>query len=314
MVKLQLIKNQKSIYMKNRFKIIISLAVGILLLPTCKDPDLRMPELQDGVIPVVQKDETKSVDIKTAELATFSGAVVVDLYYDAKPKSMDLMVSMNGSYTNSAVLQANITSYPTTVNFTCAQLAELLPDLESADSLKGGDFFTFYVNMTLEDGTVINGNDTLYTGWNSSIANLPGSSLNVTYNVLCSFNPTLAIGSYKAESESWNVSGNVTITADPSDPYTIIIDGLAEDVDLLVSNGNKLTLHIDPETSEITGEKTVLAPDCGGWAPAYAVYTNYYYLPISGTYSNCDGTYQITFDLGSDQEDFGEYDFTFTRN
>lgn len=289
------------------------LAVGVLLLPTCKkDPDLRMPDLQNGVIPLVVKDDTKDVSISFLDLAGFEATINVGLYYDDAPKSMNLMVSMNGDYENIAVVKSDITSFPTAVNVTTADLVALLPGLESIDSLQLGDYFLFYVDVTLNDGTVVYGHDTLYDAYNSSIVNLPGSSVNVIYEVLCPFDAAKTVGDYAAVSVDWNASGDVTFTADAEDPYTVYIDGLM-DVDFLTGNGNTLPIYIDPATYEITGEATVLAANCGDWGPDYEGYTNYTYSPVSGTYSTCDGTYTIKFEIYVDQGSFGEYTYTFTR-
>jgi hypothetical protein len=299
--------------MKNKLKIWTILAIGIILLPTCKkDPDLRIPDLQTGIIPLVVKDNTKDVNLDFLNLTDFSATVSVGLYYKDKPKSMNLMVTMNDDLNNTALVKADISSFPTKIDITAADLVDLLPGLDSINQLQLGDYFKFYVDVTLADGSNVYGNDTLYDAYNSSIVNLPGASVEVIYTVVCPFEAAKAIGDYDVVSLDWNASGPVTITADPEDPYTVYVDGLIENVDLLTTgNGESLTLHIDPATSAVTGDPTVLADDLSDWGlPGY---TNYGYAPTSGTYYTCDGTYVIKFDLFVDQGSFGEFTFTFTR-
>jgi hypothetical protein len=302
--------------MKNKLKILMILAIGIFLLPTCqKDPSLRMPDLSKGVIPKIEKDATKDLDISSTNLAGFNATINVGLYYKDKPKSMTLMVCMNDDLAKTGVVKADITEFPAPVNITVSALVDILPGLDSINQLVPGDYFKFYVDVTLEDGTVVNGNDTLYDAYNSSIRNLPGSSLNVIYTVLCPFQPPITVGSYHEYSDpsQWNAAGDVTLTADASDQYTIYIDGL-QAVDFITGNGAKLAIHIDPVTFAITGEKTVLADNLSDWGASYAGYTNYSYTPTEGLYNTCDGSYAITFEISYDQGTFGPYKFTFTKN
>jgi hypothetical protein len=300
--------------MKNKIKILTILIIGVFLTITCKkDPNLRMPDLQSGVIPLIEKDTSKDMDLSSTALADFNATISVGLYYKQKPKSMDLMVCMNGDVVNTAVVKSNITSFPTNVDVTTANLVDILPGLDSINQLQPGDYFLFYTDVTLEDGTVINGNDTLYSPYDASVVNLPGSSLNVTYTVLCPYQPALTTGSYQAVSADWNANGEVTLTADPADQYTIYIDGLM-DVDFLISNGNKLAIHVDPVTYAISGEKAILAADCAPWGAGYDAYKNYSYTPLEGKYNTCDGSFDITVDISTDQLDFGEYHYTFSRN
>jgi hypothetical protein len=295
--------------MKNRLKILTVLAIGIFLLPTCKkDPDLRMPDLQtNGVIPLVEKDATKDQSISFLNLAGFNATVTVDLYYkDIKPQSMNLMVCMNGEVAKTGTVLANITSFPVSVNVTTTNLVDWIPGLDAIDSIKLGDRFKFYTDVTLVDGTVVNGNDPLYTAYNSNIDNLPGSSVDVTYTVLCPLDMSMAIGDYVAYSppSDWNSTGDVVITQDGVDPYTVYLSGLAA-IDGESEDLGPLVMHIDPVTYAVTADKTVIDSDFYG-------YTNYAFEG-SGTYNTCSGTYTMKFEISSDAGSWGEFNYTLTR-
>ena len=148
--------------MKNKFKILFLASIGMLLLVTCKkDPSLNMPNLSVAVIPKVTKDATKDQNVSFLNLPGFKGSVIVDLYYKDQPQSMDLMVCMNGDVAKTALVKAGITSYPTSTDFTIANMVGLVPGLTNISQIKLGDYFKFYVDMTLPDGTIVKGNDPL---------------------------------------------------------------------------------------------------------------------------------------------------------
>lgn len=290
--------------MKNKLKIILLVSMGIFLFSTCtKDPKLNMPDLKKSVIPLVQKDAAKDQNISFLNLAGFSGAVTVNVYYPDKPKSMNLMVAMNDDFENAAVVKSDITSYPTKVDFNLTSMIDLLPKLNSLSELKLGDYFRFYVDMILEDGTVIGGNDTLYHSFNSSVPNLPGSSINVIYTVACPLDPAKTVGTYHSVSADWASEGDITITADAADPNKLYVSGL-ETMEGLTEI-RPLVMHINPLTYVVTADKTILVPLAWG-------YHNLAYEG-KGTYNTCTGTYQMKFDISVTEGAWPGNNFTFTR-
>jgi hypothetical protein len=294
--------------MKNKLKILTFLVLGLFVLSNCqKDPDLPMPALRKGIVAKVLKDATKDQVIFDNNMAGFSGTVTVDLYWADKPKSMDLMVSLNDDPEKSVAVVSNITSWPVTYNFTISNLVDILPSVNNVGELVAGDYFRFYANITLEDGTVVNGNDTLYVAYSSGIANLPGSSTNVVYPIACGYDPAISTGSYHSYSapDQWASAGDITITADPDDNTTVYVTGI-EALEGLVEDQGPLVMHIDPTTFEVTADHSVIASNAFG-------YHNIAYEG-SGTYDSCTGKYTMSFNISVDEGDYGAFTFTFTRN
>jgi hypothetical protein len=127
----------------------------------------------------------------------------------------------------------------------------------------------------------------------------------VVVAVACAYEVDLATGSYHSVSADWNSEGNITITADPDDPYTVYVSGL-EEIEGLIEDKGPLVMHIDPVTYEVIADKTVLASDAWGFHDiAYEG---------SGIYSSCDGSYLMFFDISVVEGDFGQFQFEFTRN
>ena len=294
--------------MKNKLKIITILAAGIFLLPTCqKDRDLRMPELRKGIIPVVEKDGTKDMVIFDNNLSGFAGKVTVALLYPDEPKKVDLMVSMNDDPDNTGTAIADIKTWPASYDVTITKLVDLLPKLDNASQLKAGDFFRFYCDITLMDGTLIHGNDTLYAAYSSGIYNIPGASPDVVFPVACGYEPALASGSYNAFSppDQWAISGPISITVDPVDNTKLFVTGLAA-LDGVTEDKGPLVMHIDPVTFAVVADKTVLASDA--WGETNIAYEG------SGSFNSCTGLYEMNFNISTDQYDYGVFSFTFTRN
>ncbi len=294
------------IRMKNKIKILTILAFGAMLLPTCqKDPNLPYPDLQEGVAPVILKNTDLDQTLDVFNLSAFNASVDVDIYFETLPQSMTIMISMNDDYENKAVLRENVTTFPTSIGLTANDLVTLLPGLDSINQLQPGDFFRVYAVTTLEDGTVIDGLDTLYNAYGDGIANLPGSSVDVVYPVVCPYDPDFATGSYRCVSEGWNVDGDVTITADPEDPYTIYVVGMAE-LDGAVEDLGPMVMHINPATYEVTVDRSILSSSFFG-------YHNFAYSG-SGVYNSCDGSYELKLQPSVDEGGWNPESFTFTRN
>jgi hypothetical protein len=128
-----------------------------------------------------------------------------------------------------------------------------------------------------------------------------------SFTPLCVFVPSMAVGSYHSYSapSQWNSEGDITITADPTDQYTVNVTGI-EALEGVVENGGPLVMHIDPVNYEVTAPKVVIATDAFG-------YHNLAYEG-TGTYNACDGSYAMEFTISTDEGSFGAFAFSFTRN
>ena len=138
------------------------------------------------------------------------------------------------------------------------------------------------------------------------------STAAMAINVTCEFDAKLTVGEYTFESASWGVSGKVTLEADPVDQYKIYFVGtpLAEADGLSSGTGNKIELIINPNSFKISGSKVIVADDVADWGDPY---TNIAYQPASGSYSSCDGTFNVNFAISVDQGGFGTFGFTFKK-
>ena len=168
---------------------------------------------------------------------------------------------------------------------------EVLSALNIPDSdFKAGDVFNLFV-LTTKNGKVTR-----------SIAS-------VGVPVVCYFEPSMLVGKFYYISGSWGEEGEVTLEADPDDPYKIYIDGMAE-TQGLTSAGNKLELNFNPNNFSLSGPRVVVSDDLSPWGLSYTAYA---YTPVSGTYDSCEESYTVTYGITVSAGSYGNFMFKFTK-
>lgn len=196
-------------------------------------------------------------------------------------------ITVIGSYRNNneSIPLTEVTSFPATVRIYSSDVIEKL-NLAS-DEIENGDVFTVEL-LTLANG----------------ITTRSGAILFVP--VACAYNPLLAVGSYHAVSSDWGSEGNITLTADPDDPYKIYVSGL-EEIEGLVEDLGPLVMYINPATYNVTAPEKAISSDAWGYgAISYSG---------NGVYSSCDGSFTMYFDISvTSLGGLGTYVFTLTRN
>jgi hypothetical protein len=302
-----LINNYNLNSMKNKLKILPILAIGIFLYTCQSEPDLPMPSVQKGCIPLITKDVTKDQSISFSDLSGFDGTVKVALYYPTdKPKSMNLMVTMNNDPENSGAVKSDITTFPGTADINVASLVDILPGLNNASDIVPGDFFRFYVDVTLPDGSVIYGNDTLYSAYSSGIANLPDASLDVTYTVVCPLDLNDFVGDYTLDDTYPSDLCTVNVSLDPNNPDGLLINNFYAG-----QTGASYPVHISVDRT--TYAISVPSPQVFAewlWDPSY---TNATLSDLKGTLDACTGNFAFKAKLYMDLGSFGTQTYTCTK-
>lgn len=295
------------------------IALSLLFITSSCNEELPYPidQVKRGVlIDIVRADGSDGVLSNGLTTGNYKVNLLIpenqgDYSFMKNAQLLAVIQKVDGTWA-SAVAVDNITEFPKEIQVDIADIYSKLGLTVPAL----GETFYLTTNVVLNDGTTIPGwtkitgfNNKAFSGW--YIDGRP-YSYNVRYPVACPFTPTLAVGAYKFESPAtdWNVAGEVTLVADPSDPYKIYINGYPE-AEGLTGNGNKITLIIDPVTYAISGPKVVLADNLTEWG--LPTYTNYTYEVISGNYSTCDGSYNVVLKIYVDQGGWGNNSFTFTR-
>lgn len=131
-----------------------AILTALSVIVACRKSD--NPKLPSGLtsVPLLQftKDATADAIIAAQVPDAFAGKFTVSLYFstDVAPKSVDIMIIKNGVHASAKLLLANVTSFPTTVTITGAQLKTLF-----GTSSVLGDSYDIGGTITAADGTVI---------------------------------------------------------------------------------------------------------------------------------------------------------------
>jgi hypothetical protein len=197
-------------------------------------------------------------------------------------------IAILGSYNNNfeRIKITETTLLPATVRISSADVAQKLGI--ALKDIKNGDVFMFEL-LTLANG----------------LTTRSTAVLNVA--VACAFDRNLAIGSYHSVSPAtdWNSEGDITITADPVNPYKVYVSGL-EEMEGLIEDQGPLVMYIDPVTYDVVVPEKILSSDA--WGYGSISYTG------EGVYNSCNGSYSMYFDISfSKYGNQGTFKFDFTR-
>jgi len=192
-----------------------------------------------------------------------------------------LVVSYNNNHADAVITE--LTSFPAVVTVTSADAAQKLGI--AIGDIERGDVFGFELLITSNGRTT--------------------RSTPLAVPVACVYTTAMSTGSFHSVSEDWNSEGDITITADPGNPYKLYVSGL-EEMEGLVEDLGPLVMYVDPITYAVNVPRKAIASDAWG-------YHNIAYEG-SGTFSTCDGTYVMSFEISVDEGNWGANAFVFTKN
>ncbi len=269
-----------------------SICLLFILVSACRKSDNpNVPELQRVPVPVFVKDPTANSSIPGQDPTTFKGKFTVDMFFktDVLPKKVDVVVIKNSVKTKVRTIKADITTFPTTVDITGAQLISLF-----GEPIVLGDNFTIGANITTQEGKLYEAFPAVGSAYGAGVAGqFGGVAVAINYAALCSFNQSLYNGTYKITRDDWQdfsigdpievkpgVGPNqILVTAYPSPDYG--------------SNRKAMILNVNPATGEVTIPTQVIGDYDGAPPGATARGT--------GSVELCNGsriTMTITFNIG----------------
>jgi len=267
--------------MMKKLKTLGSIFTLIIIFLSCEElPD---PAGRRGiaVVPAITDIDPGIFDSKDLENSYVEFVVTVPA--GTKPEK----ITVTGSYQNNSerIAITEVTSFPATVRILSSVAAQKLGI--ALDEIENGDVFTFEL-LTLANGLATFSNAVLFVP------------------VACAYDVDLATGSYHSVSADWASEGDITLSADPDDPYKIYVSGL-EEMEGLIEDQGPLVMYINPATYNVTVPEKVISSDAWGYgAISYSG---------RGVYGSCDGSYIMFFDISigvyGNQGTFG---FIFTRN
>lgn len=253
-----------------------------LLLGGCEDTNENLVGSRGiAVVPVIS-EQTPESPVFSDLTEDSSVSFTVDLQEGDAVDNAEVEIIYEGE---SGVYE-QISTFPASFTITAPEILSTLGLTESDISL-GTSFYVYIITTSQGIST--------------------RSQTAIQIKLPCEFDHGLAFGSYDVESDWYaEPGGKVSITADEEDPYTVYVSGLeVTGGEGLVEDNGPLKMVIDPATFAVTVEKHMLSSDAWGYGPIYYEGT--------GSFSSCDGTYNMLFTISIPGVLESAYSFTMTR-
>lgn len=257
--------------------IIYSILATLMLFTACRKSDNpKIPTLTRVPLPLLIKDASGSQTVSAVTPLTFNGKFSVDLYFkdDVKPTKLDVVVRKNGDNTNVKLFQANVTTYPTAITVTGAQLIAMFGPIVLNDK------FEFGANITAQDGTIYEAFPVLGVPFGSGVLNQPGSSPTVIFQAVCNYDDTIYQGAFTAFDPDFQDADGATIilTRISTTQFSFKYPSIINCIPLVVTvNPVNNTAVISGAPSTSTGTPPLVVGT--RWDPAYG-------YPNTATYAN----------------------------
>lgn len=228
-----------------KLSIIYSFLFAAILITGCrKDDNAKVPDLDKVPIPLITLGDGAEVKIPGDDPASFTTTFNVDTYFKngELPEHLDVVVIKNGDKSNPKVIQANVTTYPTTIEVTGQQLIDLF-----SDDIGLGDAFDIGADVYTLDGKKYEAFPVLGTTYAPGIANLPGSSTQLRFAAPCLFDEAAYTeGDYEVVVDEW----------EDFEPGTAIpvkkIDATHYSFKYGAANANPIVIEVNAEDNSVT--------------------------------------------------------------
>lgn len=274
------------------------LAVTLLFVGCKKEDGFVSQEYLEKLeaVPVVSTgvNATGSQAIDLLNLAGFQGKFDVKLYFPDKPAptKVDIVVRKNGSNTNVKLFQAGLTTFPSTLTVTAAQLAALF-----GTAVVLGDNYDFgadvYVGEKKYEAFPLGG-----VGNSAGPINMIGYSEFARFGAICAYDPAIYEGNFVVVSDAFaefapgdivvltRVSANsfrMTFPVPTIDPFP----------------GTPITVVVNTGNNNITIAKQQVGNTF------YGVYTKPSVAATTGSVAPCSKTATLNLSWTVDQGSFG---------
>lgn len=247
-----------------KYSIIFSFLLGSLLIAGCrKDDNPRVPDFAKVPIPLITLGDGAEIKIPGGDPASFTTTFTIDTYFKngELPKHYDVVAIKNGDKSNPKVIQAGISTFPTTIQVTGQQLIDLF-----GEAIGLGDAFDIGADVYTLDGKKYDafppGGETYAPG----IANLPGSNTQLHFAAPCLFNPDdYTEGDYEVVVDEW-------VDYDPGTPIPVTkIDDTHYSFKYNAANANPIIMVVNPVDNSITVDPVMYGDYDGSEVTAHSV-------------------------------------------
>ncbi len=189
--------------MNMKKNIIFSLLVATTFFVGCTKDDGMLPkDIAVDEVPqpnLVINGGSAAIDL--TNLASFQGKFDVKLLYpnDIQPAKMDVVIRKNNVNSNIKLFQAGITTFPTSLTITAAQIATLF-----GTAILLGDNYDIGVDIYTTSGNKYEAFPVTGAAYGSTgVANQPGFSPTIRYSAVCAYNASIYQGNFRVTLDEW---------------------------------------------------------------------------------------------------------------
>jgi hypothetical protein len=280
-----------------KYSLIFSFLFASLFIAGCrKDDNPKVPDLEQVPLPNITQTDG-GVKIPGDDPASFTASFDLDVYYKQglQPKSMDVVVIRNGDKSNPKTLQADITTFPTSISVTGQQLIDLF-----GEAIGLGDAFDIGADVVTEDGTRYPAFPVGGVTYAPGIANLPGINTALRFAAPCLFDPAAYTeGDYEVITDEWAdyAEGDVI--------PVVKIDDTHYSFKYAAANANPIIMEVDPATNKITVAPVMYGDYDGTEVTAESV--------EGSEVDPCDVSFIVKLHHSFDGGDIGDFTIKFTK-
>ncbi len=244
---------------------------------------------------VVMNGGSASIDL--TNLAGFLGRFDVKLLYPngIQPAKLDVVIRKNNVNTNVKLVQAGITTYPTTVTITAAQIVTLF----GGAAIVLGDNYDIGVDIYTTNGNKYEAFPVTGAAYGSTgVANQPGFSPTVRYSAICAYNPSIYQGNFVVVEDAWQdwFPGDIVTFTQINATQFSFIDPFARGPLIPV------VVTVNPLNNVVTIPRQVVGSD---WAWAGVGVWPSPTVEGTGTVAPCAQTISLNMNYGSGTGTFG---------
>ena len=260
--------------------------LAFTLLAGCSKNDSPVPkDIALDRVPEPQLTKTggsQSIDVTNP--SGFEAKFDVGVYYQSgiQPSKFDVVARKNGNDTTVKVFKTDISTFPTTLTLTVADLEALF-----GAPVALGDNYDISVDVYTASGKKYLAFPLVGAGYGSGISQQPGATTSIRYSAICQYHDEVYQGDFKILDDEWADYGAgdvVTVTR---------IDATHFSFKYGAPQGLPIVVTVNPLTNEISVAKQVYGPV--GYPPGWT------YGPISAesvadqrnVVSPCDETFGI---------------------
>ena len=295
--------------MKKMKLILASLFLVVFVSSCSKDGGDSVIEAANGGAPDIQKVATADQSIN---LAALNNGGDIDLSFTVDiargdVASMDIVgIYKQGTTVQKAVLRAGVTTFPSTVSITKADLFDAFDAIATSSDITVFDKLIISADVTLKNGSVYE----LFTAdgtprFGADIANSQQFSVSQTYIISCPLDDASNFnGDYKVVQDTWvdYMPGEIVPVVYNSEDGLLKFKIMSTNNPFINNPGTSYMLvTIDPTDSSVTVQSNEDFDYGGGFV-----------VPVTGTgaVGSCTGDISLTLDYGP----YGPYYFDLVKN